>query len=119
MPLTLPGALLRLEGLVAAAAAVALFVHGDYSWWLFAALALAPDLSFAFYAAGPRVGALGYDVAHTEALPVALGAVGVLAGWNGAVALALVWLMHIGVDRALGYGLKYPTAFRDTHLSRV
>jgi Domain of unknown function (DUF4260) len=85
---TLPGALLRLEGLATAAAAVALYVHGDYSWWLFAALALAPDLSFVFYAAGPRVGALGYDIAHTEALPVALGTVGVLAAWENAVAVA-------------------------------
>ena len=26
---------------------------------------------------------------------------------------------HIGVDRLLGYGLEYPTAFGDTHLQRV
>jgi len=33
--------------------------------------------------------------------------------------LALIWLVHIGADRLLGYGLKYPTAFKDTHLQRV
>jgi hypothetical protein len=36
-----------------------------------------------------------------------------------AVELALVWLVHVGADRALGYGLKYPTRFEDTHLQRV
>jgi hypothetical protein len=26
---------------------------------------------------------------------------------------------HIGVDRALGFGLKLPTGVRDTHLGRI
>ena len=38
---------------------------------------------------------------------------------DGALAVGLVWLAHIGIDRALGYGLKYPTHFEDTHLQRV
>jgi len=113
-----PGTLLRVEGLVLAVAAVALFSHGDSTWWWFA-LVLVPDVSFAGYAAGPRVGAVAYDLLHTEVWPVALGTIGVLAGRDAAVAIALVWLVHIGVDRTLGYGLKYPTAFRDTHLQRV
>ena len=33
--------------------------------------------------------------------------------------LALIWLSHIGFDRLIGYGLKYETAFKDTHLQRV
>lgn len=33
--------------------------------------------------------------------------------------LALIHLAHIGFDRALGYGLKYGTAFGDTHLCRI
>jgi hypothetical protein len=31
----------------------------------------------------------------------------------------LIWIGHIGFDRVLGYGLKYPTAFRDTHLGQL
>ena len=96
-----------------------LYADGDHSWLLFALLILAPDLSFAGYAAGPRVGALVYDLAHTSAWPIAVGVVGVLAGSGAAVAVALVWLAHIGIDRALGYGLKYPTHFKDTHLQHV
>jgi Domain of unknown function (DUF4260) len=116
---TLPRTLLRLEGLAVGAGALALYVHGDFGWILFAALALAPDISFLGYAAGPRVGTACYDALHTTVLPIALGAVGVLTGADPAVQVALIWLLHIGVDRALGYGLKYPTRFEDTHLQRV
>jgi hypothetical protein len=33
--------------------------------------------------------------------------------------LCVIWVAHIGFDRLLGYGLKYPTAFKDTHLGKV
>ncbi len=115
----LPHVLLRLEGLAVVAAAVVLYFHEDFGWILFLVLILAPDLSFAGYAFGPKVGAIAYDSVHTEVLPLALGAVGVVAGAGGATKVALIWLAHIGADRLLGYGLKYPTAFKDTHLSRV
>jgi hypothetical protein len=115
----LPLTLLRVEGIAVAVAAVALYARGDHSWLLFALLILAPDLSMLGYLAGTRVGALVYDVVHTSAWPVALGAAGVVADSDSAVAVALIWLAHIGVDRALGYGLKYPTGFKDTHLQRV
>jgi len=111
--------LLRLEGLAIAVGAVALYVDGDHSWWLFALLALAPDLSFAAYALGPAAGAAGYNVLHTLVLPIALGTAAVLWDSDWGAAVALIWLTHIGVDRLLGYGLKYPTAFKDSHLQRV
>ena len=115
----LPHVLLRVEGLAVAAAAVALYFHEDFGWILFVALILAPDLSFAGYAFGPKVGAIAYDAVHTEIFPVALGVVGVVSDSDGALKVALIWLAHIGADRLFGYGLKYPAAFKDTHLSRV
>lgn len=115
----LPHLLLRLEGLAVAAAAVVLYFHEDFGWVLFVALILAPDLSFAGYAFGPKVGAIAYDMVHTEIFPVALGALGVVTDSSAPTKIALIWLAHIGADRLLGYGLKYPTAFKDTHLSRV
>jgi hypothetical protein len=107
------------EGVAVAGAAVAVDVSAGFRWWLFVALVLAPDLSMAGYLAGRRVGAVCYDAAHTELLPVALGAAGVVAGVVVLQETALIWLAHIGVDRALGYGLKYPSAFADTHLQRL
>jgi len=110
---------LHAEGLAVAVAAVALYFHADYPWWLLVALALAPDLSMVGYLAGSTTGAAAYNAAHTYSLPVALAAIGVIVDAETAVQLGLIWLTHIGVDRAVGYGLKYRTDFRDTHLQRV
>ena len=114
-----PGILLRLEGLAVLVASLVLYFHADFGWVLLVALFLAPDLSFAAYALGLRIGALVYDAVHTEIVPVALGTVGIVADADTATKLALIWLAHIGVDRVVGYGLKYPTAFEETHFSRV
>ena len=99
--------------------AVTLYFHFGYPWWLLVVLALAPDLSMLGYLGGPVAGSIAYDLAHTYAVPVALGVLGVLTGAELPVQVALIWATHIGVDRAIGYGLKYPTAFQDTHLQRV
>jgi uncharacterized protein DUF4260 len=115
----LPRILLRLEGLAVLVGATALYADGDYSLLAFVLLFLAPDLSFAGYLGGPRVGAVAYNAVHTFVGPVALATVGVLDDAHVPVQVALIWLAHIGLDRALGYGLKYPTAFKDTHLHRV
>ena len=115
----LPRLLLHAEGAAVAIAAVGLYFYADYRWWLILVLALAPDLSMIGFAAGPRVGAAAYNAAHTYVLPVALAAVGVVAEADWPVQLGLIWLTHIGVDRAIGYGLKYPSGFKNTHLQRV
>jgi hypothetical protein len=116
---SLPRTLLHAEGAVVFAVATLLYFHGDHPWWLYLVLALAPDLSMVAYAGGARLGALGYDAAHTYVVPVALAAVGVVGDVATLVAVALVWLAHIGIDRAVGYGLKYENGFKDTHLQRV
>ena len=111
--------LLRLEGLTLFAAAVALYATRDGSWLLFAALFLAPDLSFLAYLLGARFGALVYNAAHSYLAPAAL----MLAGFGLAspltMSIALIWLGHIGLDRAVGYGLKYSAGFGFTHLGRI
>ncbi len=108
----------RIEGLaVLVASLVAYYLLGG-PLWLLAVLALAPDLSMLGYLAGNRVGAAVYNLGHVYALPVALGGYGVWVGSELAVLGALIWAGHIGADRLVGYGLKYESGFRDTHLSR-
>lgn len=109
---------LRAEGLAILAAAVALFAHAGYSGGLFAALFLVPDLSLLGYLAGSRAGATIYNAAHSLLGPVSLGIAAVLAA-PAALPYALIWAAHVGFDRALGYGLKYGTAFGHTHLGRI
>jgi Domain of unknown function (DUF4260) len=116
---SLPALLLRLEGLVLFGAALTLYVREDYSILLVAVLFLAPDLSFVGLAAGERFGAIAYDSMHTYVGPILLASGSLIAEWSAGVQLGLIWLAHIGIDRALGYGLRYPQAFRDTHLQRV
>jgi hypothetical protein len=115
----LPRRLLHVEGLVVLVAAVALYFDAGYGWLLLVVFFLAPDLSMLGYLGGPALGSATYDFVHTSALPVSLGAVGVLTDADLAIQLALIWVAHIGMDRALGYGLKYPSGFKDTHLQRV
>jgi Domain of unknown function (DUF4260) len=115
----LPRLLLRLEGAALFALALFLYPKVDDSWIMFLGLVLAPDLSMAAYLAGPRVGALVYDAAHVTLGPIALAIAGFLYPAVLRIALALIWLAHIGIDRALGYGLKYDAGFRFTHLGRI
>ncbi len=111
--------LLRLEGLTLFASMVGLYAVGGGSWWLFAALFLLPDLSFAAYLAGREAGAFVYNAAHSYLAPVALMTTGFAAADSLVLSIAMIWLAHIGIDRALGYGLKYEAGFGFTHLGRI
>jgi hypothetical protein len=115
----LPAILLRAEGLALFAAALALYVREDCSILLLVVLFLAPDLSFVGLAGGQRVGAIAYDAAHTYVGPILLASGALIGEWSTGVQLGLIWLAHIGIDRALGYGLRYPNAFHENHLQRV
>ena len=107
---------LRLEGLftLAAVATAYWFIGGN--WWLFAVLLLAPDLAFFGYMAGEKTGARVYNFFHTYTHPAIIGAIGCFGGVPVLVEIALIWAAHIGMDRALGYGLKYPGLKDHTHL---
>ncbi|HEY5130680.1 MAG TPA: DUF4260 domain-containing protein [Bradyrhizobium sp.] len=111
--------LLRLEGLTLLATMTLVYAVWGDSWWIYAVLFLAPDLSFAGYLAGPRVGALVYNVAHSYMAPMTLMVGGILFWPPPASSIAMIWLAHIGFDRALGYGLKYSAGFGFTHLGRI
>ena len=114
-----PATLLRAEGVALLALSVLLYWVNGGSWLLFGVLLLAPDLSMLGYLAGPKVGAAIYNAFHTYAMPAVVGASGMIFASPLAIAVALIWLAHIGMDRTVGYGLKYPTSFKDTHLQRV
>lgn len=114
-----PRLLLRLEGALGlVASAVAFRLFGGH-WALFALLFLAPALAMVGYRFGTRTGARCYNAVHTYIAPAALAAVGMLFCLPVLYPVAAVWSAHIGFDRVLGYGLKYETAFEDTHLGKV
>ncbi len=115
----LPLVLLRVEGAAILGAALFLYERYGDAWWVFAVLLLAPDVSAIGYLAGPQVGAYTYNAVHIELGPLALIAIGIATDHPMLYAVGLIWIAHIGMDRVLGFGLKYPTAFGETHLGRL
>ena len=111
--------LLRLEGLTLFAGMTVLYAVWGGSWWVYAVLFLVPDLSFAAYLAGSQVGAIVYNAAHSYLAPVTLMITGFAITSPLILSIAMIWLAHIGIDRALGYGLKYSSGFPFTHPGRI
>lgn len=114
-----PALLLRIEDAALFAATLALYQYLHFSWILFAVLFLAPDLFMLGYLLGTRRGAALYNLGHSLFLPLALFAAGILLKWSIVTPVTIIWCSHIAFDRMLGYGLKYPTAFKDTHLQHL
>jgi len=111
--------LLRLEGLTLFVGMTLLYAVWEGSWWVYALLFLAPDLSFLGYLAGPKAGAILYNAAHSYMAPMALMTTGFALSSPLVLSIAMIWLAHIGLDRALGFGLKYFAGFVFTHLGRI
>jgi hypothetical protein len=111
--------LLRLEGLTLFAGMTLLYWVWAGYWWVYGILFLVPDISFAAYLAGPRIGAVVYNAAHSYMAPMTLMVTGFALASPLTLSIAMIWLAHIGIDRALGYGLKYSAGFGFTHLGRI
>ncbi|MBX9804504.1 MAG: DUF4260 domain-containing protein [Alphaproteobacteria bacterium] len=107
---------LHLEGLCYFIAGLYLFSLHHRSWGFFAALFLLPDLSFAGYAFGPRIGAYAYNTLHSAVGPLILGITGMMVNSPDYVVISTIWISHVGADRMLGFGLKYSDNFKHTHL---
>ncbi|WP_052166525.1 DUF4260 domain-containing protein [Methylobacter tundripaludum] len=110
---------LRLEGLCVLIAASVAYSKFGFGWGTFALFFLTPDISFFGYLAGSKVGTVSYNLAHSYIGAVTCLAAGVVVPAPTILCIGLIWCAHIGFDRALGYGLKYPDGFGFTHLGRI
>jgi Domain of unknown function (DUF4260) len=117
--LTRPNLLLRAEGGIVFAASLLLYGEIRASWILFVVLVLAPDLSMLGYFLGVRLGSALYNLFHVLVVPLVLIALSIFYKQLWLLPFGLIWTAHIGVDRLLGFGLKYPTRFHDTHFQRL
>ncbi len=111
--------LLRLEGVCVLVAACVAYAKFDLDWSTFAIYFLVPDLSLLGYFAGTKVGAISYNTAHSYLGAVVSLVIGFTVSSPALQCVGLIWCAHIGFDRALGYGLKYPEGFGFTHLGRI
>jgi hypothetical protein len=119
MFLAKPNTLLRLEGLAVFLLALLLYRHQAYSWPLFWSTILLPDVALLAYLFSQKIGSVAYNLTHAKILPALLAGVGLVYSMPLLLALSLIWFMHIGADRVLGYGLKYPRGFKFTHLGVI
>ena len=111
--------LLRLEGLTLFVGMTALYAAWGGSWLIYLLLFFVPDLSFLAYLSDARFGAIVYNAAHSYMAPMTLMTLGFGFASPLTLSIALIWLAHIGIDRALGYGLKYSAGFGFTHMGRI
>jgi len=110
---------LRLEGAAALAAGIALYGWLGASWLAVLPLLLVPDISMVGYLRGPRLGAITYNLVHNWAIGIIVFGLGLASGIGAVSVAGAILIAHVGMDRALGYGLKLPTSFQDTHLGRI
>ncbi|WP_096435559.1 DUF4260 domain-containing protein [Alteribacter populi] len=111
--------LLHVEGFAVLTLSLYFYSINDFSWLLFLIFILAPDLSMLGYLHNNKVGAVLYNIFHTYSFPILVVICGLWLSSQTTLAIGIILAAHIGMDRMVGYGLKYPTNFKDTHLNRV
>lgn len=115
---TMTKPLLHIEGFAVLLLCVYVYAQQPFSWLMFFLLLLVPDIGMLGYTINNRIGSQVYNLFHTYTVPIVLMVFGILIS-DTLLAIALIWTAHIGMDRMIGYGLKYPTEFKDSHLQRV
>lgn len=113
------GKLIKLEELGMLILGPVLFADLDYSWWVFVALLLVPDISMAGYLFGNKVGASVYNLFHHRGIAAVIYAVGALLANQALMLSGIILFSHSCLDRIFGYGLKYFDSFHQTHLGRI
>jgi hypothetical protein len=110
---------LRFEAAVLLTGALIAYSTTGEPWWVVPLVVLLPDLAMTGYVGGTRIGAFLYNLAHATPVPALLIGVGWWQHRPLLLGLGFVWLAHIGLDRLMGYGLKYGDHFQHTHLGML
>ena len=110
---------LKAEGLAVLVLSALFYWHTGSSWWMFIGLLLVPDLAMLPYLLNTKAGSLSYNIVHSYLLPLGMATVAIAIYRAGILPFLCIWTAHIGMDRFLGYGLKYPTSFGSTHLGLI
>lgn len=111
--------LIRIEGLVVLALGAFLYFSNGYNWVIFLLLLMLPDVFMIGYAFSKKTGAYLYNLAHTFITPLLLLLLGLAFEVDFLMMIGFIWMVHIGMDRMMGYGLKYVTDFKDTHIQKI
>jgi hypothetical protein len=96
-----------------------IYLHLGFQLLWFIVFLFSIDIFMLGYVVNKTFGAHCYNLGHTYIIPAILIIVGVLGQSHIIIAIAIIWAAHIGWDRALGYGLKFSTGFKNTHLGNL
>src|SRR5690349_14458082 len=113
--------LLQLEELAMALAAIYfLHLHNlGLSVWIWIPLFFAPDIGMIGYLFSNSVGAISYNLFHHKGLALFIAFFGYFLSNEILLAVGILLFAHSSFDRVLGYGLKYFSGFKDTHLGSL
>lgn len=111
--------ILKMEEAALFAFSIFLFNETSFAWWWYPALLLVPDVGMVGYLVNTRVGALTYNISHHKGIAVVLYMIGWVAISEGIALAGIIMLGHASMDRVLGYGLKFPDSFKNTHLGKL
>lgn len=111
--------LLKLEEGAQLAGCLAALAWLGAPWWAYLLLAIGPDVGMLGYLAGPRTGAITYNLFHHKGVALAVAAAALIAPPAPWLAAAAVLYGHTSLDRLFGFGLKYPDQFKHTHLGWI
>lgn len=111
--------IIKLEELGLFLFGIYLFSQLNYAWWWFLLLILSPDFSMIGYAFGNKSGAFLYNLFHHRGIAIVVYLLGIYFS-NEVIQLAgIILFAHAAMDRMMGYGLKYETGFKLTHLGEI
>ena len=96
-----------------------LFNQLDFAWWWYLALILTPDIGMLGYLINTRVGATTYNLFHHKGVAVILLVLGWYLQFEALSLTGIILFGHASLDRIMGYGLKYPDSFKNTHLGQL
>ncbi|PGK51537.1 hypothetical protein CN918_27485 [Priestia megaterium] len=111
--------MVHIESLVIFLGMICLYYHFELNWWVFLIFLLAPDLAMFGYTINKKTGAIIYNLFHTYSLSLLLLGYALITQSHLFLTIGLIWTAHIAMDRIVGYGLKYVSDFKDTHLQKL
>ena len=111
--------LLRLEELAMFSFCIFLLAKHESAWWVYILLVVGPDIGMLGYLINNMAGAISYNIFHHKGVALAIFAFGFLSQIDAIQILGLILFGHSSMDRMFGYGLKFFTGFKETHLGVI
>ena len=110
---------IKVEYILLATVVYIAYLASGFAWYWPFVFFLVFDVSMIGYLFNTKIGAITYNIVHSAVIPTLLLALFFVLHYEALLFISLLWLFHITVDRACGYGLKHSDSFHHTHLGKL